>query len=84
MSISPESKSYPNLSPSKLSALTLSKSDYNLVIKEADKGWAVVVWDKGGYVTEAVQQLSDRRVYEEIEVDPAHELDWVRQLTIGC
>ena len=44
------------------------------MIKEADKGSAVVARDKGDYVTEAVQQLSDRRVYEEIEVDPTQVL----------
>ena len=74
LSLSPESKSFPNLSSSELYALKSFKSDYNVVIKEADKGSAVVVWDRGDYIMEADRQLNDRQVYEEIEVDPTVEL----------
>ena len=48
LSIAPEFKSYPNLSPSELSAFKFLKSDFILVIKEVDKGSAVVVWDRRG------------------------------------
>ena len=45
-----------------------------MVIKEADKGSAVVVWDREDYVMEADRQLNDKQVYEEIEEDPTVEL----------
>ena len=44
------------------------------MIKKADKRSAVVARDTGDFVAEAVQKLSDRRVYEEIEVDPMQAL----------
>ena len=74
LSVSAEGKSYPNLSHSELSALKCVKSDFGLVSKEADKGSAVVAWDRGDYVTAAVRQLDDRQGYEEVEVDPTVEL----------
>ena len=40
----------------------------NVVIKPADKGSAVVVWEKTDYLTEAERQLSDEKTYEEIEI----------------
>ena len=39
---------YSNLSSFELSALNNLKYDGNIVIKEGDKGSAVVVWDRGG------------------------------------
>ena len=71
MSISPEGKNLSNLSPSEKLSLKQLKSDRNIVIKEADKGSAVVVWDRGDYISEANRQLHDRQVYEEVEVDPS-------------
>ena len=38
--------------------------DRNLVIKKADKGSCVVVWD---YLMEAEKQLSDKDVYKEVK-----------------
>ena len=74
LSVSAEGKSYPNLSHSELSALKFLKSDVGLVIREADMGSALVLLDRGEYVTEAVLELDDRQVYEEVEVDPTVEL----------
>ena len=74
MSVSPEGKSFSNLSSSEQFSLQQLKSDRNIVIKEADKGSAVVVWDRGDYISEANRQLDDRQVYEEIEVDPTVDL----------
>ena len=42
MSISPEDKNFSNLSHSKQLSLKQLKCDTNIVIKEADKGSAVV------------------------------------------
>ena len=46
------------------------KNDKNIVIKGADKGSAVVVWDKEDCIEEAEKQLGDSDVYEEVPDDP--------------
>ena len=74
MSVSPEGKNFSNLSPSERVSLNNLKCDRDIVIKEADKGSAVVVWDRGDYISEANRQLDDKQVYEEVEVDPTVEL----------
>ena len=74
MSVSPEGKNFSNLSSSEQLSLKQLKCDKNIVIKEADKGSAVVVWDRGDYISEANRQLDDRQVYEEVEVDPSVDL----------
>ena len=56
MSVSPEGKNFSNLSSSEQFPLQQLKSDRNIVIKEADKGSAVVVWDRGDYISEANRQ----------------------------
>ena len=47
MSVSPEGKNFCNLSSSEQLSLKQLKCDRNIVIKRADKGSAVVVWDRG-------------------------------------
>ena len=37
------------------------------MIKRADKGSCVVVWDRNDYVKEAEIQLSDQNVYKSVE-----------------
>ena len=46
------------------------KNDKNIVIKGADKGSGVVVWDREDYIKEAEKQLGDSDVYEEVPGDP--------------
>ena len=74
MSVSPEGKNFSNLSHFEQLSLKQLKSHRNIVIKEADKGSAVVVWDRGDYISEANRQLDDSQVYEEVEVDPSVDL----------
>ena len=74
MSVSPEGKNFSNLSPSERVSLNNLKCDRDIVMKEADKGSVVVVWDRGDYISEANRQLDDKQVYEEVEVDPTVEL----------
>ena len=47
MSVSPEGRNFSNLSSSEQLSLKQLKSDGSIVIKEADKGSAVVVWNRG-------------------------------------
>ena len=52
------------------SALYNLKSDKDIVIKSANKGSAVVVWDRDNYIKEAEKQLGDKDIYEEVRNDP--------------
>ena len=61
---------YNNLTSKERQALYDLKNDKNIVIKGADKGSAVVVWDKENYTKEAEKQLGDSDVYEEVPDDP--------------
>ena len=47
-----------------------SENDKNIVIKGADKGSTVVVWDRDDYIKEAERQLGESDVYEEAPHDP--------------
>ena len=40
------------------------------MIKDADKGFMVVVWDREDYINEAEKQLGDEEVYEEVSNNP--------------
>ena len=42
-----------------------------ITIKGADKGSAVVVWDKEDYLKEASKQLEDKDVNEDVQNDPS-------------
>ena len=74
LSVSPDGKNFSNLSSCEQLCLKQLKCDRNIVIKEGDKGSAVVVWDREDYISEANRQLDDRQVYEEVEVDPSVDL----------
>ena len=55
---------YPNLSRDERDALKSLASDKDIVIKSADKGSAVVVWDREDYLAEAKRQLEDINAYK--------------------
>ena len=61
---------YNNLTSKERQALYNLKNDTNIVLKGADKGSAVVVWDREHYIKEAQNQLGDTDVYEEVPDDP--------------
>ena len=50
-----------NLTREELNALKSLRNRTDIVIKPADKGGAVVVWDRDMYLEEAYKQLSDDR-----------------------
>ena len=41
--------------------------DRSIVIKKADKGSSVVVWDRYDYIAEAEKQLKDQNVYKDVD-----------------
>ena len=60
---------FSNLTREEREALKSLRDDNSIVIKEADKGSAVVIWDREDYLKEASKQLGDVNVYEEVKGD---------------
>ena len=71
MQIDEQGQSYSNLSKKELEAMKVLLNDYNIIIKPADKGNGIVIWDKQDYLRECGNQLTDINVYEKVEGDPA-------------
>ena len=61
-----DSLRYSNLSQEEWRAVRSLADDRSIVIKKADKGSCVVVWDRWDYIKEAEKQLGDSTVYNEI------------------
>ena len=59
--------SQSNLSAEEWKALRNLASDRSIVIKGADKGSPVVVWDRADYITEAENHLNNNWVYKEVK-----------------
>ena len=57
---------YSNLSSDEWKAIRSLADDRSIVIKKADKGSAVVVWDRVDYIKEAQKQLKDENVYKKL------------------
>ena len=53
------------------------QNDRSVIIKPADKGSAVVVWDRQDHLKEAERQLSDSSVYKEVKVTEKDLVDLV-------
>ena len=47
----------------------LLRDDLSIIIKEADKGSAVVVWERENYLREVNSRLSDQDVYRKVKGD---------------
>ena len=54
---------YSNLSKEEWETVRTLADDRNIVIKKADKGSCVVIWDRNDYITEAESQLKNELVY---------------------
>ena len=61
--------SYSNITKEEREALNSLRNDTSIIIKGADKGSAVVVWDRKDYIKEVNSQLMDNNVYEEVSGD---------------
>ena len=46
----------------------------DIIIKPADKGGRIVLWDRNDYIKEAHQQLNDHTYYTQIDQDPFADL----------
>ena len=67
-------QNYPNLTKDEREALHDLMYDKNIVFKPADKGSAIVIWDKQDYLKECELQLGNKSVYEEVKRDPLHSV----------
>ena len=57
---------YSNLSKEEWQAIRSLAEDRSIVIKKADKGSCVVVWDRLDYLSEAEKQLGDKKIYKDV------------------
>ena len=71
---------FNNLPNSERKALDDLKNDKSIVIKSADKGSVVVVWDREDYKKEAQKQLGDEQVYEEVSNDATSLLKTINEV----
>ncbi|XP_069508614.1 uncharacterized protein [Ambystoma mexicanum] len=60
-----------NFSKEDWAGLKSLRSDRSVVIKKADKGGGVVVWDAIKYDLEVMRQLDNREVYVKLQGDPS-------------
>ena len=70
LGIEEEGSNFRNLTKEEREALKILQNDTSIIIKSADKGSGVVVWDREDYLKEAESQLSDESVYQKIDSDP--------------
>ena len=54
---------YWNLTKEEWQAVRSLANDCNIMIKKADKGSCVVIWDRLDYIMEAGKQLCDKTIY---------------------
>ena len=83
MAIKEEGKNYSNLSKKEQQALKTLKNPSDIVIKETDKGGAIVVWGREDYCNEAYRQLSDKEVCEPVEAAVSEVLENVLELVVA-
>ena len=57
---------YSNLTKGERDAIYSLKNDSSIIIKEADKGSPIVVWNTDDYLRVAKNQLDNKNVYEEL------------------
>ena len=69
MDIDISSKRFNNLTKEECNVLYNLRDDPTIITKGADKGPAVVVWDREDYLKEASRELEDKDNYEEVQND---------------
>ena len=60
-------KPVSNLTNNEVEAIRSLRERDDIVIKKADKGGAVVVWDKELYIREGLRQLADENFYKQLD-----------------
>ena len=72
---------YSNLSKEEWVAMRSLDDDRSIVIKKADKGSCIVVWDRKDYLREAEKQLKDQNVYRKVDLRTKLFLSWLTVVT---
>ena len=57
---------YSNFCKEEWQAMRALDNDRSIVIKKADKGSCVVVWDRNDCIAEAEKRLSDENIYKDV------------------
>ena len=70
MKIEERGSNYPNLTKEEREAIESLVKDDSIIIKLADKGSGIVIWDKEDYLRECLNHLDNKIVYEKLEKDP--------------
>ena len=65
---------YPNLSRGECDALKWLQNNENVVIRQADKGGATIVWGKEAYTQEALRQLMNTSYYAPLSTNPMSQV----------
>ena len=65
---------YSNLSKEDRDALHNLSHDDSIIIKPADKGSGIVIWNRSDYLLACQSQLSELQVYEKIEPSPLQKV----------
>ena len=65
--ITKEPTRYSNLSQEEWRAIRTLVDDRSIVIKKADKGSCIVVWDRADDLKEVEKELSDNNVYHKVQ-----------------
>ena len=55
--------------------------DRSIVIKKADKGSCIVVWDRNDYLREVEKQLKDQNMYRKVDLKDKTLLSWLTAVT---
>ena len=63
-----------NLTRDEQQALQNLRDYDDIIIKQADKGSAVVIMDKEAYLQEAMRQLNDSEIYQPLVKDPTRDM----------
>ena len=74
MKINEHGMNYSNLRKEERDALHNLSHDDSIIIKPADKGTGIVIWDRSDYLLECQRQLSEQQVYEKIEQNPLEKV----------
>ena len=61
-----ENLAYSNLTKEDWQAIRSLADDRSIVIKNVDKGFCIVVWERDDYLSEAEKQLCDKAIYKDV------------------
>ena len=67
-------KTFQNITELEQQALRDLLKTANIIIKLADKGGKIVIWDRTAYLSEANRQLGDSKYYQVVEYNPLPKL----------